>query len=341
MRTQKIAAVVALLILVGVSGYFHFRGMKDVASENLGPDGSGIAIKTEPGLPANPMVRFLAAYRTSIEFYGKVVDQHGEPIEGATVTLAPFDNPHEDDEDGSQNLTVMSDKEGRFSVNGLRGAALAVWVEKDGYLTYPDLGPDKKTSSRLIEYGLDGTGGARFKDPANPTLFMLHKVGPVDPIAYVKRRWKLPVNGNPVRIALDSEDGRGTHQIEFRFTSGWNQLPMDNEINKKRFDWKLEARIPGGGFLPNDSDYNFEAPEGGYEESIGMEYSASMSREEWKATGFRRCFVKFADGSYGRIRFSIDGGSDRRPLEMTSWLNLKPGSRNLASEQRDPTVVSE
>src|SRR5690606_16875707 len=101
------------------------------------------------------------------------------------------------------------------------------------------------------------------------------------------------------------------------------------------FDWKLEARIPGGGFLKNDSDYNFEAPEDGYKETLEIEYLASMPEEEWKRVAHRRLFVRFADGTYGRIQFSISGGSDLRPLYMTSWMNLKPGSRNLASPHKD------
>jgi hypothetical protein len=46
-----------------------------------------------------------------------------------------------------------------------------------------------------------------------------------------------------------------------------------------------------------------------------------------------RYFLKFADDTYGRIHFKIDGASDSRPLYMESWLNLKPGSRNLATDK--------
>jgi hypothetical protein len=94
-------------------------------------------------------------------------------------------------------------------------------------------------------------------------------------------------------------------------------------------------RIPGGGFVWNDGDYNFEAPESGYKESIRYDYPARLSRDKWKRFQNGRYFVKFADGSHARIRLDIDGGSDRRPLAMTSWLSLKPGSRNLASPHKD------
>lgn len=72
-----------------------------------------------------------------------------------------------------------------------------------------------------------------------------------------------------------------------------------------------------------------------------MDYFATMPQDQWENYVSRRYFVKFSDGSYGRIRFSIDASTDRAPLAMTSWLNLKPGSRNLSSNDWDPTRVSE
>ncbi len=339
-RRKRIAGPLLLALFAGIALYYFGSGKTGDQTET-GDETSGTGSHARPDQAANPITAFLASFRTPIEFYGKVVNQHGDPVEGASVTFSLLDNPDEDNEDPSTRITLLSDREGKFSVKGLKGSSLAVRVTKEGYRTLPNLGLEKRASSRLIEYGGTSDQGAKFKDPANPTLFILHEIGPTDPMMYMKKRWKLPVNGNPVRIALDSEDGTGPHWIEFRFTSGWNQLPMDNEINKKRFDWKLEARIPGGGFLHNDSEYNSEAPEDGYQESIEIEYLATMPQGTWKRSAHRSLFVKFADDSYGRIRFGIDGASDRRPLYMTSWLNLKPGSRNLASDQWDPTVVSE
>jgi hypothetical protein len=133
-------------------------------------------------------------------------------------------------------------------------------------------------------------------------------------------------------IALDSEDGEGLHQVEFRLSSNWNQLPMDNEINLKQFDWSFEIRVPGGGFAWDESDVRFEAPAAGYKDVVRYEYSATMPGDKWKRFQKGRYFVRFADDTYGRIQFEIDGGSDRRPLYMESWLSLTPGSRNLATE---------
>jgi hypothetical protein len=288
--------------------------------------------------PKDPTAAFLDAFKTPIELYGKIVDQHGNPVAGATVKLSPVDRPFGDQ--SNSKLTLVSDAAGKFSVKGKQGFAMGVSASKDGYMTLPPL--DGPSSSAMVSYGGDGETGKRYSNPATPLVLTLHEIGPVDPIFYVERtNRKLPVDGTVRAIALDSEKGLGEHKIEFRFKTDWIKLPKNNEMYGKRYDWSLEARIPGGGFLESDSDYKFEAPEAGYQESIRIEYSATMPEGQWRRSEHRRYFVKFPDGSYGRIRFKIDGSTDSAPLNMTSWLNLKPGSRNLSSNEWDPTRVSE
>jgi hypothetical protein len=288
--------------------------------------------------PKNPTAALLDAFKTPIELYGKIVDQHGNPVAGATVRLSPVDRPFGDQSNSA--ITLLSDARGEFSVKGKQGFAMGVRATKDGYMTLPPLGG--RTSSAMVYYGGESEEGKCYSDPATPLVLTLHEIGPVDPIFYVKQKgWKLAMDGTLRAIALDSEKGHGEHKIEFQFKSDWSKLPKNNEMYGKRYDWSLEARIPGGGYLESDSDYKFEAPEKGYQETIKIEFSATMPQGQWKRSEHRRYFVKFSDGSYGRIRFSIDGSSNSTPLDMTSWLNLKPGSRNLSSNDWDPTRVSE
>ena len=326
-------------VIVAIFSY-RFCGPNRNVFSLLRTKSDGPKISASPDSPpshavakkGNPATDFITAYNTPIELYGKVVDQHGDPVVGATVMLLPFDNVGEE---SRSKMMLISDGDGKFSIKGLKGLAMGVQVTKDGYLTMSDLGFENPASSRRIEYGLDGTGGKQFKDPSNPVVFTLTKIGPLEPLFYMEQtRWRLPVDGSARGISLDSKDGIGPHQIEFRFTSKMNQLPERTSIYTP-FDWIFEARIPGGGFLKNDSDYNFEAPETGYLETIKFDYPSTMPQGQWKRLRHGRYFVKFADGTFARIRFTIDAASDRRPLSMTSWINLKPGSRNLASLHKD------
>jgi hypothetical protein len=300
---------------------------------------SGISIKRKTSGIGNPIRDFINAYQTPIEFYGKVIDQHGEAVGGASIKIFPVNNAF-GTSDSRSDFEIASDPNGLFSVTNMKSLSIGIVVNKEGYLTFSDRGLGKPASSRSIDFGLSDTKGKEFKDANRPTLFTLHKIGPVEPLVYVDDQlWNLAVNGTPREIALDSEKGIGSHQIEFRFLSDWSKLPMDNEINSKRYNWSLVACIPGGGFIKNGSDYNSEAPKDGYLETIKFEYAASMPQDQWKRSRSERYFVKFADGTHGRIRFSIDGSSDMSPLLMTSWMNLKLGSRNLASPIKDATQM--
>ncbi len=316
---------------------------KDSFVSSTQKDRSKLQANGTPKDPAvermDPLTAFKSAFQTPIEFYGKVEDQYGEPVSGATVIFLPIDSAGDS---SNTKKTSVSDAEGKFSVKGLKGLSLGVHLSKDGYLTLPNLGFENPASSRQIDFGLSNTGGARFKNPARPTLFTLHKIGPIDPIFYAPSTlWALPVDGSIRRIALDSINGEGPHEIEFRFSSDWGKLPKTNESYGKIYDWSFEARIPGGGFVTSDSDYAFEAPATDYQESIRFEYSSTMQQEQWKRSRRGRFFVKFPDGSFARIRIKIDSASDATSsaLSLTSWLNLKVGSRNLSSSDKDGVIM--
>lgn len=334
--------IMVLALLLGVVWLLK-RDASEVAEAEPGSSASRVHRgesdeRPHPGgqgeLPADPE-SLIALLNTSIAVYGKVVDQFGEPVASARVTLSPINRY----EDSYGRKIVVTDENGRFSAEGLYGNSLGISAEKEGYLRIPPM--NSRSSTAMLNYARGGGGtGDRHAGPSNPIVLELLKVGPVEPTIHVdKKLWKLPLDGTPSRIALDSEEGKGTHEIEVRFSSNWNQLPMDNDINSKLFDWSFEIRVPGGGLAWDRSDMEFEAPATGYEESVRYECSATMPREEWKRVRQGRYFVKFADDTYGRIQFSIDGGSDRSPLYMESWLSMKSGSRNLATEHMIVDVV--
>ncbi|MBB5353968.1 hypothetical protein HNR46_004239 [Haloferula luteola] len=344
-RKQNIVTYgfLVVLALLPVLGWLLNRNASDVSEAEPGVSTSrvhqGASDESRPSaeqseLPVD-LETLISRLNTSIKIYGKVVDQFGKPVAGAKVQLNPINRL----EDSYGKKTVITDDDGRFSAEGLHGNSLGISAEKKGYLRIPRM--SSLSSSAMLGYERGGGGtGDRHADPSNPIVLELLKIGLIEPMIHVdKKRWTLPVDGTQKKIALDSEEGRGTHGIEVRFLSTWNQLPMDNEINSKLFDWSFEIRVPGGGVAWDQSDLEFEAPATGYEESVRYEYSATMPRTEWEPFRQGRYFVKFADDTYGRIQFSIDGGSDRSPLYMESWLSMKPGSRNLATENMIVNVV--
>lgn len=274
---------------------------------------------------------FLDLFKTPIKLYGRVEDQHGKPVRDAAVTLTPGDSPWES---SKSKTTISSDADGTFSIKGLHGAFMGVSVKKKGYIY---ISPVVRPASSAMVYYADGAeDGKRYGNPKTPLVLRLQNPGPVEFLVHVRqKRWRIALDGTPSLIALDSEDGKGPHQIEFRLWSNTRDRDKPGANVYDAFDWTFEARIPGGGFIWNDSDLNFEAPEAGYKEMIRYHLPKTLPRDKWK--GFRngRYFVRFSDGTHARISFDIDAGSDRRPLYMKSWFNPKPGSRNLATDETD------
>ena len=283
---------------------------------------------------------FWVAFRSPIQLHGRVEDQHGDPVVGAKVVCMPVDVPF-GDESGS-TTTLTSGADGKFFVNGLHGASMGVQASMDGYLDIPPAGGP--ASFVMVSYADDAEEGKRYSHVETPLVLRLYEIGAVEPMVYVDFCGRsLPVDGSVKRIALDSGSGIGSHQIEFRLRSEWMKIPADNEHFGDHFDWSLEAKIPGGGFVWSDSDFNFVAPERGYLESIRLDYKAGMPVDQWESYVYGTFFVKFADGSHGRIKLFISGmeRGGGSPLRLSSWLNLKPGSRNLATDHMNASSTND
>src|SRR5271154_7173205 len=73
--------------------------------------------------------------KNPINFWGKVVDQNGAPIAGATATFTLSSKAFAEDD---SKLVVVTDAKGLFSLTGKTGMGISVWVSKDGYYSVPD-----------------------------------------------------------------------------------------------------------------------------------------------------------------------------------------------------------
>lgn len=72
-------------------------------------------------------------WRTPIEFFGKVVDEKEQPVAGALIEFAWTGTPEKYGGDGVGKRTLTSDSNGMFSLTGVGGKGMTVYVSKEGY----------------------------------------------------------------------------------------------------------------------------------------------------------------------------------------------------------------
>ena len=73
--------------------------------------------------------RYQQALKNRIDFYGVVQDQFGQPVPAAKVTLRVVDKPWVN----PPKIEKTANENGAFSLTGARGAAVSVYVSKEGY----------------------------------------------------------------------------------------------------------------------------------------------------------------------------------------------------------------
>src|SRR5690606_20516565 len=112
---------------------------------------------------------------TNIYFYGKFVDQSGNPVSGvkATAFVSGFEpdvEKHLKDEDAAirKNIQVTSDANGLFSVQGELGQLLTIRnIHSSKYIFHESLPP-------VFNYN-DSFGSTHRPDPNNPVIFKLYE----------------------------------------------------------------------------------------------------------------------------------------------------------------------
>jgi hypothetical protein len=258
--------------------------------------------------------RLLESWQTRIEFYGMVVDENTNSIAGANVQFAWIETPSEA---GEKSATTESDAEGRFSLQGKRGASLTVTVNKAGYYALH--------GQKTFHYAVLGNFVPSF---LNPVVFKLRKKRHAEPLIHIggiglhaKRDYLLSAEGKPTCVSLltgqlmPSEQG----DLEVAFQAG---PPV--ETYPSRITWKCQVTVPSGGLIQTDEEFPFFAPEGGYRTSEAW----NITTTNWTDTVNQQYYVKLRNGNYGRINLRVIGVPSRAYFRMESYVNPS-GSRNL------------
>jgi hypothetical protein len=185
------------------------------------------------------------------DFYGKVIDQHGNPVVGAKVTaevnlgFGP-----------GGSATTQTDSDGLFQFTGLRGKALNITPEKEGFqiqghgLGLKNLNGPESTSIRPAIYTM-----WKLRNPEP----MLHgKIG-----SYTIRHGCLYAVDLVKNTITEGTNGPGDFWIQ-----------IDGPVVFKRGDfddWSLTMTAVDGGFIAvTDNQYFNQAPSTGYQPNVQM-----------------------------------------------------------------------
>jgi hypothetical protein len=265
--------------------------------------------------------RVIEAANVPINFWGKVTDQDGVPLEGVKIAytgLSLWGNdvgvawtPKE------RKGQAVTDATGSFAITGFKSNSLGLdSFSKPGYVYRgrPNLSYD--FGGNMPEW--------RFVPQRDkPVCFAMVNERILEPLIQLKGSLRVSGDGAIGRWNLWSgeSDDDGELVVSLRRVPAVLKFPEFPSI------WSAELQIVGGEIIQAAWDEEFHrAPESGY--SAIVPYSKEPEKQ-----GIIGCayYLRTRNGNYGRIKVELypgDGGPSARCF-ITRVMNPRPGSRNL------------
>jgi hypothetical protein len=247
----------------------------------------------------------------SLDFYGKIVDQDGLPVDGVRVTAGVGTYVSFTESGGTKYFTV-SDAEGRFSFIGIHGSGCGYLPEKPGY----EFSQRQAFASRPEDY---------VPDPNNPAVLKMWKLHGAERMIKARIHGYIPCDGTPTVFNLTT--GKGV-SIGGNFTVRLVRNPV-NIVRGKPFDWQLTLEVSGGGMKENTDLYPYEAPAAGYQHGITVNMPAGT--RAWSPDYQKAFYFTAGNGQdYGRINIDLTGDFQPPPTSFDADIYVNTaGSRNL------------
>jgi hypothetical protein len=247
-------------------------------------------------------------WKTPIEFYGKVIDQHGDPVVGANVecgwtTVGATPKAH-----------LTTDANGNFEIKGIQGKGMIVDTRAKGY--------HRGASARgSFEYSAFYESIYHVPDKNNPVIFQLWKLEGAEPMYWWRIHQPISVKGE--RLWFDTTTGKvgATGDVAISTERGTTYAP-------RQFDYTITVEAgPGGGIFVRNEEMMFEAPEGGYQPSFTVEQLGQG--ESMKLDQNLRFYLKTPTGKYAAVKLEVSHYMvPEADVTMVVYFNPS-GSRNL------------
>ncbi len=322
--TLALAAVIGLAALVALAATWCSKD--DVGAERASAGAGSGGTRPAPSPPFESLPRnlrekmLLEADNVPIQFYGRMVDQDGNPLAGVNITYgitkAPValwtNNLYE-------NGNCLSGPDGVFVINA-DGKGLAIGkMGKSGYRI-------PANGMREFSYGPSVSPSSRHHpDPSRPVELLLVRADlPKAESIPIQERLSFAWNVSPIALPLVPKVGTLT-LVPTR------SIPAPGGTTRSGFDWSVELRCAGFGLIPRPHGDNTAraAPESGYQSVI--RYGSLGNSNPWQSFPKTTFFFKTTTGMYGEMELILYvDRADNRPANGTihAWLN-QSGGRNV------------
>jgi hypothetical protein len=259
-----------------------------------------------------------------IDFYGKLEDQFGNPVEGAEIkaTIRVING----DRQGADRLTTTSDADGLFQFHG-KGQDIGMMPQKQGYVL--------STTETLFKYSrLEDHPYT--SDANSPTVVKMRKLQGGERLIHYQTQVNVPLAGTPK--AFDLQTGR---QVESGGDIIVSVTSSPTPDVRQQYDWQVTVRAVDGGLLLSDKDFEqmFQAPDTGYQPQFVAAYQKGA--QSWTTTLNDVFYLTSRSGRcYGKLGIEVLSDVVKNgtiPVILNSYLN-PDGSRNL---EINPQLMTE
>jgi len=274
------------------------------------------------------------AYDTHVRFWGRVLDQNSDPVEGATIKASVTTLRMIKVEGGYREFTILtaqSAADGTFMLDGADGFSLSIrQLSKDGYVLPSAYQAGTRWGGATYFYcykSIDGMEIAFRPDPSRPMIFHLWKLKKPEPVAIIDMS-----RGGP-------EFKVGAPPTPELFTN----MTVTDVGTAQAPQWEVTVsgiKSDDGVVKADPSDlFMFQAPASGYTHSIkfkyGMKGTDAIKGEEGAPVRF---YVRSKGGrwySAEECAFFAPKGDGTIIPKIRSWTNPN-GSRNLEHDAAHP-----
>lgn len=252
-----------------------------------------------------------------INFYGKVVDQDGNPVSGVTVnvkvrqwyvrSLATFDTDAH-----IIPIKKETDLSGRLEIHGMEGDVFDVEsIQKPGYVLSPKTPNGFGPSSGSLE---------------NPVIIKMWKMGEKAQLVDGSKFWGIIPDGRIYTLDLiqgtkvESATAVGDLRVIVNRPSGVSR--------QDRYDWSFQITPIDGGIIETEDEFMYQAPQDGYTPEYKLQLAASDTK--WTYRVKKSFFVKTRGGqNYGRINVEVFAHYQNDGVFSVDYAVNPHGSRNL------------